>query len=76
MSYLSSIFTLISHRFPEITKKHEEPYDYIYRAIFLYSRSNTIPHFQEGTKVTPELTPIYILAHCTFSLKLAYILFW
>jgi len=49
---ITSLFATLSSRFPEILKTSETraTTEYIYRAILIYARSNTIPHLKEGSK--------------------------
>jgi len=49
---ITSLFEQINDKFPDIIKSSEtrSSTEYIYRAIFIYARSNTIPHITEGSK--------------------------
>lgn len=43
---LSSLFGLLQNKYPDINNINND--NYIYRVIFIYGRSNCIPHFKEG----------------------------
>jgi len=48
---MSSLFDLVVKKFPEIlTTEKQNSYEYIYRVIFIFSRSNTIPHFTKNVQ--------------------------